>query len=550
MNQDQAIQELIYNNPQTEKALAVLKRKLALQQGNGIVKNSDIFKVYSDLLLAKKIKPSKNLEKILRKRAIRTLSGVAPVAVLTKPFGCPNNCVYCPTEDRVPKSYLSNEPAVMRAIRSEYDPYKQVIDRLKALTLNGHHPTKIEIIIIGGTWSALPENYRYWFVKECFRAANEFRMSDVGCRISDDKNNSDINLESNFSLDKIKNQLFNEQKKNEKAKYRIIGLTVETRPDFINYQELERLRELGCTRVEIGVQMIDDKVLELNQRGHSVEDIAKATENLRNWGFKITYHWMPGLPGSNLKKDLDKFKELFTDARFQPDQIKFYPTVVVKNSLLYDWWKNGRYIPYSDAELQELIIECKKVIPRYVRIIRLIRDIPAESIEAGNALTNLRQIMQNKGAVCECIRCREPHEEIIDEPDCELIVYKASEGEEYFISYKTKKDDKILGFCRLRLPCFKKNKNDIPLFLKGVALIRELHVYGELTALGEKGLIQHSGLGKKLIKQAERIATRQKFKKLAIISAVGARGYYRKLGYRLYKTYMIKKFTNRKGVKK
>ncbi|MCK4554362.1 GNAT family N-acetyltransferase, partial [Candidatus Parcubacteria bacterium] len=285
----------------------------------------------------------------------------------------------------------------------------------------------------------------------------------------------------------------------------------------------------------------DDKILKLNKRGHGVDEIAQATELLKNYGFKTTYHIMPGLPGSTPAKDLKMFKQIFEDERFQPDQIKFYPTVVTKGSLLYRWWKAGKYKPYSDKVLRKLIIDCKKIVPPYVRIIRLIRDIPSESIIAGNMITNLRQIMKDEGVECRCIRCRECKQLSITNYQLQIIKYRSLGGTEYFISYESK-DGKILyGFCRLRLSSRNSQLATRNSFLNNCALIRELHVYGELVPVGQNKKVQHTGLGKKLMAEAEKIAKQNNFKKMAVISGIGVRGYYKKLGYRLKDSYMVKK---------
>lgn len=521
-NKEKAILELIKTGFKSRGDLMALKRRISKKYGTQLLENSEILKGYRRLTAAGKIKKAPELERILRKRSVRTLSGIAPVAVLTKEYPCPGECVYCPTEKDVPQSYLSNEPAVMRAIRCGYDPYKQVQMRLRALEVNGHEPTKIELIVIGGTWSVLPKKYKYWYIANCFKAANEYRKDQ----------NAKIKI---GNLIKV---LLSEQKKNEKAEYKIIGLTLETRPDYIDEKELWEMRELGTTRVEIGVQAIDDKILTLNKRGHGVAEIAQATKLLKDFGFKVTYHIMPGLPGSTPAKDFKMFEQLFTDERFQPDQIKFYPTVVTKGSLLYRWWKIGNYKPYSDRQLQNLIIKCKAVVPPYVRIIRLIRDIPGESIVAGNRITNLRQVMQQRGVKCNCIRCREAREREFKIKNLKLKVinYPASGGEEYFLEY-IDKQNKLFGFCRLRLTSAG---------IVGTAIIRELHVYGELVPVGKSKRVQHAGLGKKLMAAAEKIAREKGHKKIAVISGVGVRAYYRKLGYRLKGAYMFKRLTKEK----
>ena len=547
-NQQLAIRELLHQKINSREDLAMVKRKLAKKYKIGILYNSEILQAYRRQISQKKIKPSLFLEKILRKRAVRTMSGIAPVAVLTKPYPCPGRCAYCPTEKNVPQSYLSNEPAVMRAIRCGYDPYKQVQLRLRSLEANGHQPTKIELIVIGGTWSALPEKYKYWYIKECFKAANRYesRIMNYESRKNAESHNSLFIIHD--SIKSLKEKLAKEQKKNESAKYRLIGITLETRPDYINEKELLEMRQLGATRVELGVQALDDKILQLNKRGHGVAEIVQATELLKNFGFKVTYHIMPGLPGSTPAKDLKMFKQLFVDERFQPDQLKFYPTVVTRGSLLYYWWKAGKYKPYSPKVLENLIIACKKIVPPYVRIIRLIRDIPGESIIAGNMITNLRQMIKDRGIACGCIRCREAREKELRIKNLELriIKYKASGGEEYFLSYESK-DGKILyGFCRLRLITrnlqlvTRNSKSPLPPLLKGAGLIRELHVYGELVPVGQNKKIQHAGLGKMLMREAERIVALSGYKKIAVIAGVGVRGYYRKFGYKLKNSYMVR----------
>jgi len=481
-----------------------------------------LLSAYHKLLKHGSIKRQEKLEKLLKKREIRTLSGVAPIAVLTKPYQCPGQCVFCPSENKMPKSYLANEPAVMRAILCKFDPFKQVKMRLAALKMTGHDTDKCELIVMGGTWSYLPKKYQDWFIKRCFDGFNN----------------------------RVSKNLAQALKRNETAKYRVIGLTLETRPDYINVAEIKRMRELGCTRVEIGVQTIDDKILKLNKRGHLVEQIIKATKLLKDAGFKISYHLMPNLPGSNPAKDLAMFKKIFSDQNFQPDMLKIYPCVVTKTSELYKWLKLGKYKPYSDKQLLELLIKIKKIIPPYVRISRLIRDIPKESILAGNKISNLRQLIQEEfkrtGQVCQCIRCREARNQTIKLKSVKLkvIKYKASDGLEYFLSYESKDNKTLFAFLRLRVS---KNPNQELLKalpeLKDAAIIREVHTYGQLIPLNtNQKAIQHLGLGKRLIQEAEKITQKQGFKKIAVISGIGVREYYKKLGYQLENTYMVKFF--------
>ena len=547
------IKTLLKQQPTTPADILVIKRQLAKIWKKPLVRNSDLLAQLSATPAGQKLK------KLLRKRAIRTLSGIAPVAVLTKPFACPGNCAYCPTELNVPQSYLSNEPAVMRAIACDYNPAQQVKYRLTALEANGHEPTKIELIVIGGTWSYFPNKYKYWYIASCFASANAYG-----------KKRQPHLLPLSSSLTDLRTWLKQEQKKNETAIYQIIGLTLETRPDYIKESELWQMRELGCTRVEIGVQAIDDKILKLNQRGSTVTDIITATKLLKDYGFKVTYHFMPALPGSTPKKDLNMFQKMFTPLSdiatlslapdnikltklktltkktvvnndFNPDQIKFYPTVVTKGSLLYQWWQQGKYKPYTDQALRQLIIKCKAIIPPFVRIIRLIRDIPGESIVAGNKITNLRQVMKDQGLICNCIRCREARDKQFKLNDTKLVIrkYQASTALEYFISFESLNQKTLYGFARLRL------SQDQPTQLQNYALLRELHVYGQLVAIGQPEQTQHSGLGKRLMKIAEQLALLHDYSKMAVISGVGVRNYYRKLGYSLTQTYMVKKLTKK-----
>ena len=550
----EATWELIENieKIKTSEDLNIFKRSLAKKYGFSILLNSDILRDYFSFIEEKKISSTwleKNNEKflaLLKKRAVRTLSGIAPVAVLTKPYPCPGSCAYCPQKPNVPVSYLPNEPAVMRALRLDYNPYLQTIFRLKALENNGHEPNKIELIVIGGTWSYLDNKYKYWYLASCFKAANDYKKIRHKIIITKSlKSVAPQGFSANFikkeqSLKELKKVLQREQKRNEKAEYSIIGLTLETRPDYLDEKELRQMRELACTRVEIGVQAIDDDILKLNKRGHGVKEIIAATKKLKQFGFKVTYHFMPALPGSNPDKDIAMFYDLYHQADFQPDQIKFYPTTVVKDSLLYRWWRQGKYQPYTDQELERVIIESKKVAPVYTRIIRLIRDIPGESIEAGNKITNLRQVMKSKGVKCNCIRCREVKKAEIKKDNLKLNVlkYPASGGNEYFISFDSKDGKTLYGFCRLRID-----------FSSPVApaLIRELHVYGQLVPVGASARVQHLGLGKKLMARAEEIAQQEGANLIAVISGVGVRNYYRKLGYRLKNTYMVK---NLKLIKK
>jgi elongator complex protein 3 len=446
-------------------------------------------------------------------KKIRTESGVAVVAVLTKSYPCPGKCIYCPTEAEMPKSYLSNEPAVMRAISARFNPYKQVQNRLRALELNGHSIDKIELIVMGGTFSYFPKNYQIKFVSECFRACNDYKKSYKVHKV--------IKL--------IKSNLQAEQKKNETAKCRIIGLTLETRPDYIDEKEIINFRHLGCTRVELGVQSVFDSVLKINRRGHDIQKTIDATKLLKNAGFKINYHIMPGLPGSDLKKDYRMFQELFSDSNFQPDMLKIYPTVVTKNTKLHSLWKKGSYAPLGDKEFERFVLKIKKnIIPPYVRIARLVRDVPTSSIVAGPIVSNLRQMIE-KESVCQCIRCREVKSGYIINEKIILnrIDYAASDGKEIFLQYISPDRKKLFSLLRLRIPN-NNNADHIISALKNSALIREVHTYGKLASIDKKDVNspQHIGLGKKLLFEAERIARVEfSLQKIAVISGVGVRNY-------------------------
>ena len=539
------------------KSFEVLKHGWAAEYKTACPANIEILEVYRQLVKAKRIKPSQKLEYLLKKQKTRTLSGIASITVLTKPYPCPGKCVYCPTEKKMPKSYLSDEPAVMRAILTGFDPYKQVTARLNSLNITGHPTDKIELIILGGTFSSLSWDYQQQFVARCFKACNEGKFCTTGqqkFKITH-KNSKVRTLEAlrkikSFALPKISISLDKEKKKNEKAKHRLIGITVETRPDYISEKEIIKLRKLGVTRVELGVQSIDDKILAGIKRGHTVQETVRATKLLKDAGFKINYHLMPNLPGSTPKKDLETFKTLFSDQRFQPDMLKIYPCVLTRDSQLAKLYKQGKYKPYSDKQLISLLVKIKKVIPSYVRIMRLGRDIPATDIIAGNKLSNIRQEVQRKmtqdKVSCRCIRCREIKDakRVARNIKQKRKDYQASDGKEIFLSFEDVKNDKLLAFLRLRIPSqsISGQKHWLPV-LEGSALIREVHSYGQLIPVStrKKGAVQHSGFGKKLAQEAEKIAEREfGLQKIAVISGVGVRDYYRKLGYRLQEEYMAK----------
>ncbi|MFA6005736.1 MAG: tRNA uridine(34) 5-carboxymethylaminomethyl modification radical SAM/GNAT enzyme Elp3 [Patescibacteria group bacterium] len=461
-----------------------------------------------------------NLKSILVKTQVRSWSGIVPVSIFTAGVGCPFHCIYCANEPDMPKSYFSDEPSVMRAVRFKFDPYKQVLGRLQMFYLSGHPLDKIDLIIQGGTFSFYDRKYREWFLKRCYDAANTSieTLVNEGRRVAD-----------------TSRTLQQAQFKNETAQQRIIGVTIETRPDYITENELQFLRKLGVTRVEIGVQAPDDKILETINRGHGVEEIVKATRLLRSFGFKITYHLMPGLPGSSLKKDITMLKEIFTNPKFKPDNIKFYPTSVVKYSPLEQWFKDGKYKPYDNDTLTKLVLEFKKnIVPRWLRIQRLVRDLTVNDIVYDTFPSNFRQNIESelrkKRIRCMCIRCREIKNDLkLPDLSLKILNYKVNGGTENFLEY-VDKNDRLYGLLRLYVSDEKK------------ATIRELHVYGGALAIGKYSTkqAQHQGLGTKLIQEAENIVRKEEIPQLSIIAGVGTREYYRKFGYTLKQTYMTK----------
>lgn len=455
------------------------------------------------------------------KKFSRTISGVTPVAVMAKPIGCPNNCVYCPSYAEAPKSYTPDSPAVIRARKFNFQPDEQVLARLNMLKQMGHPVEKVELIVMGGTFLAYPKEYQYDFIKRCFDAMNHRESS---------------NLEE-------------AKKINETSQNRCVGLCIETRPDWCGEEEITRMLEFGTTRVELGVQLIDDAIYKLVKRGHTVNDVTHATKLLKEYGLKVHYHWMPGLPGSNPEHDLELTHRLFEDERFKPDGLKLYPTVVIEDTELEKWYRQGQYHPYTMEELVHLMIQIKSTVPGYIRISRVMRDIPTKFIIAGckdlALRDSLKKRMDELNVYCHCTRCREYGHRAKDgwkfgEPSLKRTDYLASGGREIFLSYEDAKET-IFGLLRLRI------NEHIP--ENGYkAIIREIHVYGSEVPLGERkeDAIQHTGLGRKLIQAAERIS-QEEFgaNQLAIISGVGARSYFRnEFGYRLERTYMVKHLAN------
>jgi len=490
---------------------------------------NDLLRGYNYLIQKGAIKRNNETIQRIRMKPIRTQSGVAPVTVLTKPWECPGNCIYCPNELNMPKSYIESEPGAQRAAALNFDPYLQVQRRIRALENIGHNTEKIELIVLGGTWSHYTENYQRWFIKRCFEAMN-------------DPAQTEIQEEKEATWEKLEGQ----QKINETAKSRCVGLSLETRPELITKEEVVRMRKLGCTKVQIGVQTLDGKLLKLNKRGHSVKQTKEAFKLLRLAGFKIQAHWMVNLYGATSKKDRKDFKKLW-GKDFQPDELKIYPTAIIENTKLCELYRDGKYQPYMEEELIELVADLKLQVPEFCRITRIIRDIPAQNIVAGNKKSNLRQIIQEylekEGKACECIRCREIRKQKVSEKDLKLDVteYETGVSKEYFLSFVTG-ENKIAGFLRLSIPREKYRKKHFVEELKNSAIIREIHIYGQVVALGREaeGKAQHLGLGKRLIEKAEEITIKNKLHKISVISAIGTGEYYRKRGFEKGNLYMGK----------
>lgn len=502
------------------------------------LRNIDLIESYQGLLSLWEIKKNKVLEGLIKVRWIRSESWVAVITCLTKPFACPWKCIYCPSEKDMPKSYLSNQPAAMRAVLNKFDAFSQIQNRLASLMATGHDTSKIELIVIGWTWSYLPKDYQEEFIKDLYDWLNQSTGSKKIQTGSIFKAQKFDRTENSKSLEEA-------ILKNEKSEHRCVGLTLETRPDFINEDELIRMRRFWCTRVELWVQSLFDDVQEFNKRGHTRQQTANATKLLRDAWFKISYHLMPGLPWSNLQKDIETMRLTFQHEDFKPDLIKLYPCVVVPYSELEKLWRDWWFTPYSEEELRPILIEMKKLVSRYCRITRLVRDIPKESILGWCTIINLRQIihddMKKQNIKCNCIRCREIKSDIIDIENVEMKRenFKAWWWDEIFLTFDEVKKDKLISLLRLRIP-----SNHIHFIpeLSWCAIIREVHTYWLHTSVWEKDWnTQHFGFGRKLLLEAERIAREEYWlNKIAVIAWVWVREYYEKNWYKKAWTYMIK----------
>jgi len=476
----------------------------------------DSFPRNSEILASfPKDKLTPQLLSLLQKRPMRTLSGVTPVAIMVRPEGsCKWSCIYCPYTGKAPKSYTGEEPAALRARQSKFDPAVQVRTRLRHFRETGHPVSKCELILMGGSFLSMPPSYKRPFVKSTYDAFNGRKSPSLSAA----------------------------KRLNEKAKSRVVGFTIETRPDLCGKEQINEMLGYGATRVELGVQHPNDRIYKRINRGHTVKDVETATSLLKDSAFKVCYHIMPGLPGSDEKKDILMFKTLFSDSRFKPDMLKIYPTLVISGTKLYEIWKRGEYEPYSAEKAARVISKAYKYIPSYVRIMRIQRDIPLPLIGAGVEKSNLRELVEHevkKAGIPQMeIRAREIRERTISPRDAELscIKYKASKGDEFFLSYESQ--GKLIGFIRLRIPSnpFRKEIQE------NTALIRELHVYGSEAPVGKEGKSQHRSFGTLLLQEAEKIAEEDYgSRKMLIISGVGVKPYYFSKGYKRDGPYVSRK---------
>lgn len=511
-DKERAIEYIIEKILEGRRDIHKIKREAAVKFPAGMIRNSEILENARGRL-------GKEVLETLRKKPTRTGSGVTPVAIMIRPSGsCTHNCIYCPFTGRAAKSYTGEEPAALRAAQSDFEPDMQVKNRLKQYGEMGHPTDKCEIIVMGGTFLEMPEEYRKDFIKRTYDALNGAASGTLGEAIE----------------------------RNERAAHRAVGLTIETRPDVCGEKEINEMLGYGATRVELGVQHPDDEIYEKVKRGHGIREVAESTELLKNSAFKVLYHIMPGMPGSSPEKDIEMIKRLFSDERFRPDMLKIYPTLVMEGTELYGMMESGEYQPYSAEEAAETIAEFFRYIPEYVRVMRIQRDIPANLIFSGVRKSNLRELVHKrimeKGIEPREIRWREVglRKAKLDGSSFSIkrTDYDASGGREIFLSYENG-DGLLAGFTRMRINGSKGCRNEID---EQCALIRELHTYGAETGIGRSGDVQHRGIGKKLLEEAGEIAKNEFGKeRMVIISGVGAREYYFRQGYERLGSYVARK---------
>jgi elongator complex protein 3 len=556
-------------NPEKE-IFHIIKNKSSKYKLSKIPKNVDIIKLLPE---------DNHYKKLLRLKPTKTSSGIAVITVMPMPFDCPHGkCIYCPggIEDNTPLSYVGTEPVTKIAQLVNYDPFRQVWSKAIQLIERGHNVDKAELVIVGGTFPFYPVSYQKDFVKKCYDAFSLFDMHLFSKKsYSVESARNELNLEF-----KLSENLEEAKKNNQKSNIRCVGLTIETKPDYCKKEHIDTMLELGTTRIEIGVQSLSNEVYKAVNRGHELKDVYEAFYLAKNCGYKVVAHMMPGLPKSTIKQDIDDFKKLFEDERLKPDMLKIYPTLVIKNTGLHKLYQEKKYNSYSTDDLVRILVEIKKTIPPWVRIMRIQREIESSDVISGPKIGNLRQLvlfeLEKQGIKCKCIRCREiglKSAQEFSKDDLKLCRsdYFSSGGKEIFLSFETKDNNIIFGFLRLRLmPNPQRDEltgeaenGDLAggKILSGV--VRELHVYGPLVRIGEKttedgGLeknnnsnntirkrkghaYQHKGLGQKLLEEAENICKQEhSLRKLSVISAIGTREYYRKFGYIINGPYVTK----------
>lgn len=504
------------------------------KEGKGFYSKADLIAGYRHLIDEGDLEPDPLIMQRIRMKPMRTQSGVAPVTVLTAPAGCPGKCIFCPDDWRMPKSYIYDEPGCQRAERDGFDPYRQTLGRIRAFESIGHNADKVELLILGGTWSAYGHDYQEWFIRRCYDAMNAA---------------GDPDYQPAATLEEA-------QAINANAQHRNVGLVIETRPDWVTPDEIRRLRRYGVTKVQIGVQSLDDEILEQNKRGHAVAEVRDALGLLRTAGFKLHLHWMPNLFGATPDKDRADFARFFDDPAIRPDELKIYPCSLIAGTELYDRWQAGEYHPYTEQELVDLLADIKPTIPPYTRVNRLFRDIPAHHIKAGVKLGNLREVvhaeMARRGTRCGCIRCHEIKQRSVrpDELTLRTYTYTTDQTEEHFLYLVTQPESAgsentepglIAGFLRLSLPHSAQAGSRA--FLPEIAdhaMIREVHVYGPALNLGtsETGQPQHAGLGSQLLDAARAISRAAGFQHISVIAATGTRAYYAARGFAQGELYM------------
>ena len=560
----ECLAEEFKNNMDTFKTINDIDRfKKGIQKKHKYtISNAEFIKIYKYLDL-----DNQQLRNLITKKKCKSNSGVLVITVLTSAhpeyidsdsggsgdsvvkrakFSCKHDCAYCPNEPAhegngwvaQPRSYLYAEPAVLRANANDFDPIKQMNSRISSLINMGHIPDKLEIIVLGGTWSEYPRNYQDRFITDLYYAANSYFDKAPFSATPKSAKRPKLSLEEEIEI-------------NETAKIHIIGLTLETRPDTITLEEIANFRRYNCTRIQLGVQHTNNVVLKKIMRGHTIERAYEAIKMLKNNCYKVDIHIMPNLPAASYEIDKAMLEEILYDERIQADQYKIYPTAIVPYTRIKRWFEEGSYVPYDDLLLYQLIKDFKQKVQKYKRLNRIIRDIPGHYIEGGYSTkyVNMRQLLQddmrlNKWS-CECIRCREIKGNQVSLSDIRLNVekYRASGGNEYHLSFDTCCDKNYLvGFLRLRLAGDASEEDAVLPSIKGCALIRELHIYSNISDVGNniEGSLQHKGYGKQLVAKAEEIARDNGYRKVAIISGTGVRGYYRRLGYQLVDTYMLK----------